>query len=148
MHTEHKHNAMNWGAWGVAMAVGLSAIVISGLIALRAQPVLMSPPRLIAPPPAAAAPPRPITSNRIFQDEITAAATLDLGDQTLPGGSWPERLSDLRPATAAPIIMPTFPARPLARNRFFLDEIAGSQGIRDGTYAPAAGEITPRAGPR
>jgi hypothetical protein len=149
MHTEQKHNTMNWWAWGAAMAVGLSAILISGLIALRTQPAAVSLPRPIAPPHVVtAAPQQPMTRNRIFQDEINAAATLDLGDPTSLFSPWPERLSDLRPATPSPIARPASPARPQTTNRIFLDEIAGAQGVSDGTYTPAPGEITPREGPR
>ena len=149
MNTQHTHNAMNWGPWGVTIVVGLSAILVAGLIAMRAQPAAVSPARPIAfPPTAAVALTYPTTRNRIFQDEINATATLDLGDPMSPFIQWPERLSDVRPTTAAPITRLISPARPLTTNRIFLDEIAGVQSVSAGMYAPAPGEITPRVGPR
>ncbi len=56
--------------------------------------------------------------NRIFQDEMRATKTLDLGNTAAPF-PWPERLQDMRPSPAAV----ASPREVATTNRIFQDEI-------------------------
>lgn len=147
MNVQPRYSTLNHPLRTGLVIMGLTLAFVSGAAVTRlAQPALAP----LAPPaalpanvaPAVVAPPalaRPATANRFFQDEINAAATLDLSDQTLAGGALPERLSD--PPQAAGAVRAHFAnTRPATTNRFFMDEIGGAGAL---DLTSAAGAVQP-----
>lgn len=91
---------------------------------------------------------RPVSNNRIFQDEINAAGALDLGDPQSPFFTWPERLGEQPEAAMIAALPQAVSTRLAATNRFFLDEIAGAKTRNDDATISTLNEVTQQLGPR
>jgi hypothetical protein len=144
MKTQHQYSTAHQGIQGMASIVGAVVVIgVTSLIVLISQPApaaLPAKPVTIVTP--AVAPGRPLTTNRFFQDEISAASALDLGGLQSPLATWPERLSDVRPATTAA----RMPARPATTNRIFLDEISAAAVRERDTVAAGSSAWPERLG--
>jgi hypothetical protein len=153
MHAQQKYSTSKRNLRAMMLMTGLTLVIVGGLVlsrqaaptaALPAAPAAITTPVGIALPAQA----RPATSNRIFQDEINAAAVVDLGDQTRQDAAWPESRHDLPRPMAEPLAPATRAPRSATNNRIFLDEIAGAQAMSLDALLLEPAALAAQHGPR
>lgn len=120
MKVQHKYSTAHQGLFMGMLLVGVAAVmVIGGLLTnMNRSTTELSSVSSKAVEASVAVVAQPVTANRIFQDEINAAAVPDLSSPLSDFFTWPERLSDVRPTAAI-----AAPVRSVMTNRIFQDEI-------------------------
>ena len=118
MKTQHQYSTAHNGMQVFTRMVGMLAILAVVALYALANQSMMRPASQTISTVANDAAVQSIATNRIFQDEMIAAKTLDLGNSPSPFFRWPERLADMRPSTAAV----ANPREIVTTNRIFQDE--------------------------